>query len=161
MPGRSGLDHDRRRCGQPEGDDVRAESMAQMMLSRWKTVWGTIKGSVRARRSGITATGNIRILFPICWMRGGHFKSVQPECMDIDEIHRRFGKRATLDGCVGTQSTMPWGTSEDVRRCVKELIKNYGKNGGLILSLPMSGTRGSHRQYRRFFQACLEFGTFE
>ena len=34
---------------------------------------------------------------------------VQPECMDPVAIRNRFGKRLAFDGCVGTQSTLPFG----------------------------------------------------
>jgi uroporphyrinogen decarboxylase len=80
----------------------------------------------------------------------------------VDEIHRRFGRRLTLDGCIGTQSTMPWGTPDDVRRRVKECIDKYGRDGGLMLApthvlepeVPLANIDA-------FADACRRYGTFE
>ena len=41
---------------------------------------------------------------------------------------------STIDGTIGTQSTMPWGTPQSVRARVKEVIEKYGQSGGLIVS---------------------------
>ena len=46
---------------------------------------------------------------------------VQPECMDAAELTRRFGRKLGLSGMVGTQTTMPFGTPEDVRHRVREI----------------------------------------
>lgn len=59
---------------------------------------------------------------------------IQPECMDPFEIKRLYGDRLSFRGCIGTQTTMPYGTPEDVDRVCKELIEKVGKGGGLILS---------------------------
>ncbi len=60
---------------------------------------------------------------------------VQPECMNPLEIRKRCGKRLAFDGCVGTQTTFPFGTPAEMRRVVRELVETLdGKNGGLMLS---------------------------
>ena len=87
---------------------------------------------------------------------------VQPECIDEDLLHREFGGHLTFDGCIGTQSTMPFGTPEDVRARVKSLIEKFGGNGGLILApthtlepeVPLENIDA-------FADACREFGQFE
>ena len=43
---------------------------------------------------------------------------VQPECMDFERIHKEFGENLSFCGTIGTQSTMPLGTPEDVRETV-------------------------------------------
>ena len=59
---------------------------------------------------------------------------VQPECMDLGWIKREFGKHFIFDGTIGTQSTMPFGTPDEVRRVIAENKKLYGYDGGLIIS---------------------------
>jgi uroporphyrinogen decarboxylase len=59
---------------------------------------------------------------------------VQPECMDPAEIKRKYGDRLAFSGTVGTQTTMPFGTGDEVRRVVRERIATVGKDGGLILA---------------------------
>jgi uroporphyrinogen decarboxylase len=38
-----------------------------------------------------------------------------------------------MHGTIGTQSTMPWGTPEEVRRVVRLRLATCGQNGRLIL----------------------------
>jgi len=59
---------------------------------------------------------------------------LQPECIDVAEMKKKYGKHLVFDGTVGTQSTMPFGSPEEVKRVIRENKKNYGGDGGLILS---------------------------
>ncbi len=59
---------------------------------------------------------------------------IQPECMDPFEVKRRWGDVITMDGCGSIQDVLPFGTVEDVRRHVIDLIEGCGYNGGLILA---------------------------
>jgi len=59
---------------------------------------------------------------------------LQPECMDLKWIKREFGKHLIFDGTIGTQSTMPFGTPDDVRRAVAESKKLYGYDGALMIA---------------------------
>ena len=59
---------------------------------------------------------------------------VQPECMDPAEVKRLYGDKLSFWGTVGTQTTMPFGTPEEVRRVVKERIETVGAGGGLCLA---------------------------
>ncbi len=58
---------------------------------------------------------------------------IQPECMPPVEVKERWGDRIVLHGCGGLQWTLPFGTVEDVRAEVTELIEKCGYNGGLVL----------------------------
>jgi len=58
---------------------------------------------------------------------------IQPECMDPMEVKRRWGERITLHGCISIQQTLPFGSADDVRREVEQLIHECGHNGGLVL----------------------------
>jgi len=59
---------------------------------------------------------------------------VQPECMDPAKLKRKYGDRLAFWGTVGTQTTMPFGTPEEVKRVVRKRIKTVGKNGGLLIA---------------------------
>lgn len=58
---------------------------------------------------------------------------VQPECMDFAEIHAKYGDRLSFHGTVGTQTTMPFGTPEQVKETVMQNLKIAGKKGGLLV----------------------------
>jgi uroporphyrinogen decarboxylase len=59
---------------------------------------------------------------------------VQPECMDPVEIYRQYHDRVSLWGCVGTQTTMPFGTASDVRKKTRELIDMCRESGRLVIA---------------------------
>ena len=53
--------------------------------------------------------------------------------MDPAVLKGRFGDRLCFEGGVSVQTTLPFGTPEDVRQEVEELIAVLGKGGGYIL----------------------------
>ena len=58
---------------------------------------------------------------------------VQPECMDVYELHREYGKYLSFWGTIGTQTTMPFGTVKEVKEVARERIEKIGRFGGLVL----------------------------
>jgi uroporphyrinogen decarboxylase len=59
---------------------------------------------------------------------------VQPESTDPVKLKKLYGDKLTFDGTIGIQTTMPFGTPEDVHREVKRMIEIVGKGGGLIIT---------------------------
>jgi hypothetical protein len=57
---------------------------------------------------------------------------VQPECMDFAEIHAEFGDRLSFSGAVGTQTTMPFGTPDEVKEVTRRNLEIAGDKGGLL-----------------------------
>ena len=58
---------------------------------------------------------------------------VQPECMDFDKIFKAYGDRLSFWGTVGTQTTMPFGSPDEVEEVVKRNIEIAGNYGGLLM----------------------------
>jgi len=59
---------------------------------------------------------------------------LQPECMDVVALKRRYGVRITLHSTLSSQRTLPFGSVEDVRAEVRARIIELGQAGGLILA---------------------------
>ncbi len=57
---------------------------------------------------------------------------VQPECMDFKRLHDLYGAQLSFHGTIGTQTTMPFGTPDDVRRAVFRNLDIAGPKGGLM-----------------------------
>lgn len=57
---------------------------------------------------------------------------VQPECMDFKEIHSRFGHILSFSGTLGTQTTIPFGRPEDIKKIVHRNLDVAGSRGGLL-----------------------------
>lgn len=58
---------------------------------------------------------------------------IQPASMSPSELKRKYGDRLCFWGTIDEQSTLPFGTPEDVSNEVLERIRTVGKNGGLIV----------------------------
>ena len=52
---------------------------------------------------------------------------VQPECVDPFKVKELYGDRLSFWGCVGTQTTMPFGTKEEIFDVCKRLICEVGE----------------------------------
>jgi len=52
---------------------------------------------------------------------------IQPEAMDLAELKKQFGDRLCFWGGIGVQTTMPFGTPDDVRAAAHKVIADAGK----------------------------------
>jgi uroporphyrinogen decarboxylase len=59
---------------------------------------------------------------------------IQPECIDPVKAKEKYGDRVSFWGCIGTQTTMPFGTPDEVESVCKNLIEKVGRGGGLLLA---------------------------
>lgn len=57
---------------------------------------------------------------------------VQPECMHFADIYRKYGGRISFNGTLGTQTTMPFGTPEEVKAVVFRNLEIASVDGGLF-----------------------------
>ena len=119
------------------GDDVAnqktmmfsVDSWRHFMKSRWQK---EIKPDIRV---WYHSDGNIMEIIPDLIEAGVDILNpVQPECLNVAEVKQRFGDRLVLDGTIGTQSVMPFGSPDDVRQTVREMKRTVGYDGALILS---------------------------
>ena len=63
-------------------------------------------------------------------------ESVQPEARGMNpyELKRKWGDKITFWGCLGSQSTIPFGTPEEIREEIQRLRREMGQGGGYILA---------------------------
>lgn len=126
------------------GDDVANQTAMMFQPDLWRKVmkprWARVIAAAREIKPDIHvwyhSDGNIwDILDDLVEIGITILNPVQPECMDPVAVRKRFGKRLAFDGCVGTQTTFPFGTPEDMRRRVNDLAETLeAGHGGLMLS---------------------------
>jgi uroporphyrinogen decarboxylase len=125
------------------GDDIASQKSMmfqpsmwrEMIHSRWAKLWDAVHRIHPTCQIEYHSDGNIMDAIPDMVDAGLNILNpLQPECLDIDKVYKDFGHVLSFDGTIGTQSTMPWGTPQDVRTRVKEVIQKYGTNGGLFIS---------------------------
>jgi len=63
-------------------------------------------------------------------------ESVQPEPSGMNpfELKKKYGDKITFWGCLGSQSTIPFGTPQRIRDEVARLCREMGRGGGFILA---------------------------
>ena len=58
---------------------------------------------------------------------------VQPEAMDPFEIKKKYGDDLTFCGGIGTQRLLPYGTTDEIRKQIRELKDIMGRGAGYII----------------------------
>jgi uroporphyrinogen decarboxylase len=134
------------RCGVDilvTGDDIgtqRGMMMSPVLWRRWfKPRMAQIIAAAKAAQPELLvfyhSDGDIRSVIPDLIEIGVDvLNPVQPECMDPAQIKREYGGFLAFWGTVGTQTTMPRGTPDQVEAVVRERVETVGKGGGLVLA---------------------------
>jgi len=125
------------------GDDVATQRGPLMSLPMWRRwikprLTRIIAEAKRTRPDLILfyhSDGDVAALIPDLLEIGVDvLNPVQPECMDPADLKRRHGSRLSFWGTVGIQTTLPFGTPDEVRQVVRQRIETVGQGGGLLLS---------------------------
>jgi uroporphyrinogen decarboxylase len=78
--------------------------------------------------------GDVAALLPdLIEMKLDVLESVQPEAMDPYELKRQYGDKITFWGGLGSQSTIQFGTPDEIRKETDRLCAEMGRGGGYIL----------------------------
>ncbi len=126
------------------GDDVANQNAMMFQPDLWREVmkprWAKVIAAARKIKPDIHvwyhSDGNIRdILDDLAEIGVTILNPVQPECMDPVSVRKRMGRRLAFDGCIGTQTTFPFGTQAQMRQTVLNLADALdARKGGLMLS---------------------------
>jgi uroporphyrinogen decarboxylase len=125
------------------GDDVAMQDRLMMSPATWrewfKPRWAHVYAEARKAKPDIQifyhSDGDIEPIVPDLIEIGlDILNPVQPECVDPAALKREFGQDLAFWGCIGTQTTMPFGTPAEVRQAVKWTIDNVGHDGGLLVA---------------------------
>jgi uroporphyrinogen decarboxylase len=120
------------------GDDLGTQ-IAMMMSPKMYRQW------FKPRHAAVIAAARaVRPDLPVCYHSDGNCWSVipdlieagvtvhnpiQPECLDIGKVKQEFGERLAFWGGVGTQTTMPFASPDEVYRSVQRTIDTLGPLG--------------------------------
>jgi len=124
------------------GDDVGAQQAMIVSPEMWREWFRPrLEAVIRAGKAinpkllvYYHSDGNIEAIIPDLIEVGVDvLNPVQPECMDPQRLKGEFGGDLAFWGTIGTQTTMPFGTPEDIRKTVRERIDALGPEG-LILA---------------------------
>lgn len=59
---------------------------------------------------------------------------LQPESMNVDEVYNKYHEKLAFWGSIGTQTTMPFESADEVRRTIMNRVKLSEKHRGFLIS---------------------------
>jgi uroporphyrinogen decarboxylase len=139
------------------------ETWRKFMKPRWAKVYAAAKKIKPDIQVFFHSDGNIEEIIPELIEIGVTILNpIQPECMNPAELKKKFGDKLVFEGAIGTQTTMPFDTSANVKKIVKELINTVGSDGAFIVcpshtlepEVPIANIDA-------FIKTMQEYGTFE
>jgi uroporphyrinogen decarboxylase len=147
------------------GDDVANQNAMMFAPELWRAVmkprWARVIQAAREIKPDVHiwyhSDGNIwDILDDLVEIGITILNPVQPECMDPGAVRKRMGSNLAFDGCVGTQTTFPFGTPEEMKQRVRDLAESLNAgNGGLMLSpTHVLEPEVPPKNIQAFFEAC-------
>lgn len=123
------------------GDDVANQRAMMFSPDLWRRFFKErLRSQIAAARAEkpdvltwYHSDGNVEAILPELIEVGVDILNpVQPECMDLPSLKERYGDAVSFWGCIGTQTTMPWGTPDEVRRTVAQTVETMGP--GLLVA---------------------------
>jgi uroporphyrinogen decarboxylase len=149
------------------GDDIGMQSSIMMSQAMYRT-WlkPRLKRVIQAAK---TAKPDILIQYHSC----GHvtplipdlieagidvLNPVQPEAMNVEQVLAEFRGQLAFNGTIGTQTTMPFGSPDEVKRTVWHNLELMGGSGGLLCCpTHMLEPEVPWANVEAYVQACREF----
>ena len=125
------------------GDDIGMQQsimMSENMYKEW--IWHRLKQVIEAAKA---VKPDILVIYHSCGYIMPFIPSlieagvdvlnpIQTECISFEEVHRLYGQDLSFHGTIGTQTTMPHGTPEEVKKAVTDNLNIAGKKGGLYVA---------------------------
>jgi uroporphyrinogen decarboxylase len=109
-------------AGMQRGMQVSPQLWRRFIKPRWRAILADIRAEHPEARFFLHSCGDIReIVADIVEVGFDILHPVQPECMDLEEVLRSFGRRITVCATLSAQRLLPFGTPEEVRQEVLRL----------------------------------------
>jgi uroporphyrinogen decarboxylase len=121
--------------GDQRGVILGPERWRKFIKPRWAQIYAAVHahGKIAMHHS----CGSVAAIMPdIIEIGMDVLESSQPEPAGMNpyELKRQWGSKITFWGCLGSQSTIPRGTPDEIRQEVRRLKREMGRGGGYILA---------------------------
>lgn len=127
------------------GDDVGTQNSLMMSIDTWRRhlkprlrrVVEAIREASGSRKVWVHyhSDGNITDLVGDLIEVGiDILNPVQPECMNLEEVSARHRHHIAFSGLIGTQTTMPFGSPDDVREAVERCRRLHAEGARVIVA---------------------------
>jgi uroporphyrinogen decarboxylase len=123
------------------GDDMGQQQGLLMELDTWRTFFkprmANIISEVKKINKDIkvayhTDGDNMDLIPDLIEIGLDVLNPIQAECMDPAKVKKLYGDKLSFFGAIAVQSTLPFGTPQDVKNEYKLRLETIGKDGGWI-----------------------------
>jgi len=121
--------------GDQRGVILGPERWRKFIKPRWTRIYEAVHAADKIVMSH--SCGSVAAIMPdIVEMGMDVLESVQPEAAGMNpyELKRQWGDQIAFWGCLGSQSTIQFGTPADIKAEVRRLCQEMGRGGGYILA---------------------------
>lgn len=121
--------------GDQRGVILGPDRWRKLIKPRWKRIYDAVHSAGKIVLSH--SCGSVADIMPdIIDIGLDVLESVQPEAAGMNpyRLKQSWGDRITFWGCLGSQSTIPWGTPDQIRAEIQRLAGEMSRGGGYILA---------------------------
>ena len=121
--------------GDQRGVILGPERWRRFIKPRWARIYAAVHSAGKIVMSH--SCGSVADIMPdIIEIGLDVLESVQPEAAGMNpyELKRTWGDKIAFWGCLGSQSTIPFGTPAQIRDEVRHLCREMSRGGGFILA---------------------------
>ncbi len=116
-------------AGMQAGMQLSPEMWRRFIKPRWREILETVRRAYPETVFFLHSCGKIDEIIPDIIDVGFHIlHPIQPECMEFETIHRRYGRELTLCACISAQRTFPFGTPEEIKQWVRDVQELCSKD---------------------------------
>jgi len=109
-------------AGMQTGMQISPEMWRRFVKPRWRDILDSIRSSYSDCIFFLHSCGKIEQIIPDVIEVGFHIlHPVQPECMEFQEIRKKYGREIVLCACISAQSMFPFGTPDEVSKWVHRM----------------------------------------
>jgi uroporphyrinogen decarboxylase len=121
-------------AGTQRGMQIAPELWRRLVKPAWQRVLDAVRREVPQARFFLHSCGRIDPIIADIAELGFHvLHPLQPECVDFEAAHRRYGRSLVLAATVSSQRLFPFGTPQQVRQEVRRLAAIVGPGHRAIL----------------------------
>jgi len=122
-------------AGMQTGLQLAPELWRRFIKPRWREVLEAVRARFPACRFFLHSCGDVSALLPDIAELGFHIlHPVQPECMNLAEVKRSWGRELVLCATLSAQRLLPFGSAAEVRAEVRRLRNLFADDGRCLLA---------------------------
>ena len=116
---------------------ISPEKFRGLFLPMYRELMGRIKRA--GKYVFMHSDGYIVNFMPDLIAAGVDAFNVQVWCMDVDELSEKFRGKITFWGELNRQKELPFGTVEDIKKCIAVMKEKFMCNGGGLIGVSAPG----------------------